>query len=465
MKLNDTIRERRERALREPRLPSETPSLQKFLWGRKLLYEECHPFSNEESLISSEPGITELGCGRCGNNDPELFGAYDCARCGDFCRYCRECLTMGTIKACSLLLTWNGPPPELPILKKVDIHWDGQLSAQQQAASTALKEALLQKKDFVVWAVTGAGKTEILYETIQEALLQGLRIGIVSPRTDVVIELSNRIKRIFSDVPIVILYGDSPDSYEDVPLILSTTHQLLRFYRRFDVFFIDEVDAFPFHNNPLLERALTQAGKVGCLHFYLTATPTNKMKRRLKAGTLDGIKIPSRYHGHPLPVPRFQWAGAWRKQLAQGIVSRVLKQWIEKRLQQGRPGFIFVPTIETVAHLVPLLQHINPAIDGVHSEDADRHEKVAAFRAGTIPILVTTTILERGVTIPFLDAAVLGADEPIFDERALVQIGGRVGRDHRNPDGDLVFFHRGVTLGMLGALHHINTMNREGGFK
>jgi competence protein ComFA len=86
---------------------------------------------------------------------------------------------------------------------------------------------------------------------------------------------------------------------------------------------------------------------------------------------------------------------------------------------------------------------------------------VAAFRKGNLPILVTTTILERGVTIPKLDVAVLGADEAIFDERALVQIGGRVGRAADHPEGDLVFFHQGLTVAMLKALRHIRAMNRE----
>jgi len=42
-----------------------------------------------------------------------------------------------------------------------------------------------------------------------------------------------------------------------------------------------------------------------------------------------------------------------------------------------------------------------------------------------------------------------------------VQIGGRVGRSADHPDGDLVFFHQGLTVAMLKALRHIRAMNRE----
>ncbi|MDG3045198.1 hypothetical protein OE903_19940 [Bacillus sp. B6(2022)] len=42
--------------------------------------------------------------------------------------------------------------------------------------------------------------------------------------------------------------------------------------------------------------------------------------------------------------------------------------------------------------------------------------------------MVTTTILERGVTIQDVQVGVLGAESPIFTESALVQISGRAGR-------------------------------------
>ncbi|KHF29008.1 Transcription-repair-coupling factor [Anoxybacillus sp. BCO1] len=84
-----------------------------------------------------------------------------------------------------------------------------------------------------------------------------------------------------------------------------------------------------------------------------------------------------------------------------------------------------------------------------------------AFRRGHIPILVTTTILERGVTVPNIDVAVFGAEQPIFTESALVQIAGRVGRSAQYPTGDIRFFHFGKTKAMVKAKRHIVRMNDE----
>ena len=79
-------------------------------------------------------------------------------------------------------------------------------------------------------------------------------------------------------------------------------------------------------------------------------------------------------------------------------------------------------------------ERIHPKIEGVHSEDPLRKEKVQAMREKEIPILLTTTILERGVTFPKLDVAVFGAEDRIFTESALVQIAGRVGRSSELPE-------------------------------
>ena len=55
------------------------------------------------------------------------------------------------------------------------------------------------------------------------------------------------------------------------------------------------------------------------------------------------------------------------------------------------------------------------------------------MRLKGIPLLLTTTILERGVTFPNIDVAVIGAEDAIFTESALVQIPGRAGEKQGSP--------------------------------
>ncbi|GGE36114.1 DNA/RNA helicase [Pullulanibacillus camelliae] len=338
--------------------------------------------------------------------------------------------------------------------------WKGELTSLQQHAAEQLVAAVRKKENFLLWAVCGSGKTEVLYPAITEAIREGLRIAIVAPRTDVVIELSKRLKRVFAEVPINLLYGESPEHFHPAPITLATTHQLLHFYDYFDCVFIDEVDAFPFHNNDMLHYALHQAAKTPAPHFYLTATPSKTLKSDYRHGKIKGVRIPIRFHGHPLPTLRFKWIGSWKKQLNSKRLPKRLKDWMNQQLKSGRQAFLFVPSIETLEQLDPLVSKMNHLIVSVHADDPERHQKVEAFRQGEIRLLVTTTILERGVTIPALDVAILGADAVIFDERALVQIAGRVGRAADYPDGSVILFHHGITRQMQRAKQHIENMNR-----
>ncbi|GEB77208.1 DEAD/DEAH box helicase [Sporolactobacillus inulinus] len=466
--------------------PNYRADVQHFLFGREFRAEDL-PFSEKlirahvkNGFISLRPGIMPLNenifdllgirkkwlCARCGNRDQEAFAFCSCARCGKKCVYCRHCLNMGIVRSCTQLVTWQGPEPGFdrafldgrPLCK-----WDGVLSNEQQAAATAMKRTLAARESFLMWAVTGSGKTEIMYPAIEGQLRQGHHVALATPRTDVVRELLPRLRAAFPDVPISGLYGGSEEENLRAPLVISTAHQLIRYAGRFDCVFIDEVDAFPFHFDPMLEYAVHKAAKPGTPFAYLSATPPSELKNRFLSGSLKGVKLARRYHGHPLPIPRFRWIGSWQKLVQRGKLPSVLHEWLKNKMEAQQQVFVFVPSVSTAAALTELLQRNGFSRSaGVHSEDPLRHQKVADFRSGKLRLLVTTTILERGVTIANVQVGVVGADDPIFDEAALVQISGRVGRSAAYPNGDVVFFHNGKTLSMVRAVRHMVQMNQEG---
>ncbi|MEH7225042.1 DEAD/DEAH box helicase [Bacillus sp. JJ1566] len=444
--------------------------LQHLLYGKQLLHEEI-PFSLEvihhhylngylqyrKSIAKTNDGYA---CVRCGNSDQKLFASFDCARCKQQCTYCRKCINMGRMSECTVLVSWTGPSPRVEILDK-SLVWEGTLSPGQQKASTELVKAVKANHQLLVWAVCGAGKTEILFEGIEVAIQAGKKVCLATPRTDVVIELAPRIKSAFPEVDVIALYGGSEDRNKTAPITLSTTHQLLRFYKAFDMIIIDEVDAFPYSVEPMLQYAVNQSKKDISSTIYLTATPNQTWKNEIAAGKRKAVTIPARYHRHELPVPEFIWCGNWEKILKKKRIPGNVMVWIKRHLEIGKQAFLFVPRITYLEKVVEILQALDSRIEGVHAEDPNRKDKVARFRSGEIPILVTTTILERGVTVPNIDVAVLGAEDKIFTESALVQISGRVGRSARFPTGEILFFHYGRTREMLKAKQHIENMNKE----
>ncbi|MDM5196156.1 helicase-related protein [Bacillus hominis] len=341
-------------------------------------------------------------CQRCGNIEKRLFASFLCKRCSKVCTYCRKCITMGRVSECAVLV-----------------------------------------------------------RGIAEALQKGERVCSATPRTDVVLELAPRLQEVFPNINVAALYGGSLDREKDVALIVATTHQLLRYYRAFHVMIVDEIDAFPYHADKMLQYAVNGAMKEEATRIYLTATPDEKWKRKLRNGKQKGVIISGRYHRHPLPVPIFRWCGNWKKGLMRKKIPRALLQWLNMYLSKRYPIFLFVPHVRYVEEISQLLKSLNNQIDGVHAEDPVRKEKVVAFRKGEIPLLITTTILERGVTVKNLQVAVLGAEEEIFSESALVQIAGRAGRSFEEPNGEVVYFHYGKTEAMVRAKKHIQSMNKN----
>lgn len=421
-----------------------------------------------------------LRCQRCGSGEGGMR-VTACAACGkQRCAYCTICLGMGRVRSCSSL--WIGKGESVVGLKRsapVDLtHW-GLSRAQQRAVEEALtfvagsgggvvprfKPPWLARQHtdrtssrFLIWAVTGAGKTEMIFPLIERVVASGGRALLATPRQDVVKELYPRLQKAFPDLSVAALYGGSGTPWDLGAITLATTHQLLRFQRAFDLVIIDELDAFPYHGDPMLHFAADKAGKPGAPYVLLSATPPPAMQRDAKRGRLPHVKVPARYHGHPLPVPK-RVGGA----VGTGRVSSRLLRHLRTSLDRGAQVFLFVPRIDMVEPLVRKLRVVlqDVLVEGTSSVDAARSDKVLRFRGRESRVLVTTTILERGVTVPKSDVFILDAEASLFDEAALVQMAGRAGRSAQDPAGRVVFFSRQWTRSQRAAIRHIRAMNRE----
>ncbi|QHE54376.1 DEAD/DEAH box helicase family protein [Pontibacillus sp. HMF3514] len=399
-------------------------------------------------------------CRRCGNKKRRWFAGLPCG-CEKECVYCRKCIEMGRVSSCSQFLVWTGSESKWERSGQI-LKWNGELTYYQKRASDEIRSAIDSKNDLLVWAVCGAGKTEMLFEGLAHALAEGKRVCVATPRADVVKELFPRFREVFSYVNMVSLYGGSQYVDEGAQLVLSTTHQLLRYARAFDVLIIDEVDAFPFYADTSLLWASRRAKKIDAATIYLTATPRIRFKILSKLKKLQTVFVPQRFHGHPLPVPRFVSCFGWKSSLDKNTLPRKFKRWLDEKEVGGRRILVFAPTIALAEQLADLI----PGGVYVHSEDENREKKVQQFRNLEISILISTAILERGVTFPSIDVAVFHAGHRNFDEAALVQIAGRAGRSANDPNGDVVFFHDGKSEAMVEARYSILNMNdlaRKGG--
>ncbi|WP_442956231.1 helicase-related protein [Paenibacillus sp. USHLN196] len=413
-------------------------------------------------------------CHRCGS---EARQRVPCAACGlAACAYCEACLALGRSRACALLLRSaaqgavprRGEAPRGTALAPTGgglARWG--LSAAQSAAAAAALAFLARPPAgdgpgrFLLWAVTGAGKTEMIFPLLQHTLDRGGRALVATPRRDVVLELAPRLAKAFPDTSLATLYGGSEERWKDARLTLATTHQLMRFYQGFDLVIIDELDAFPYHNDPMLAYAAASSCKPDGNFVYLSATPPARLQKEAAQGKLTHAKVPVRFHRHPLPVPRLIKMVTVAECIKKRSLPSALKTNIQISLQRDAQVFVFVTRIAQIEAFVNLMRRTFPAIhiEGTSSQDPDRASKVTAFRERMIRLLVTTTILERGVTIPRSDVFILDADNSLFDEASLVQMAGRAGRSMDDPAGRVIFASSRRTRSQVKAVAQIRKMN------
>ncbi|MQW23121.1 MULTISPECIES: DEAD/DEAH box helicase [unclassified Lactococcus] len=414
--------------------------------GRLLLETECTAITDFNNLTKlsamTEVSRSKIICNRCGSSHSKadvllLIGAY----------YCPSCIQLGRIRSDQFLYHF----PQGQFEKKSCLLWAGKLSPQQDELASQLLQAIALKQELLIHAITGAGKTEMIYQAIDQALQNGQAVAIASPRVDVCIELHARLSRDFS-CRIPLLHADG-DPYFRSALTILTTHQLMRFKEAFDLLIIDEVDAFPFVNNAMLHHAVAQAKTKTACSIYLTATSTAELEKEVQKGRMKKLELARRFHQNPLVVPQFFWQTQFIKQLKQ-------------QRKSGFPLLIFVPEIKEGQGLTDQLkiQFPKEKIGFVASTTENRHQLVSDFRQNKLSILVSSSILERGVTFPKVDVFIVQAHHAHFSSSALIQMAGRVGRSTSRPTGLVFLFHEGKTRAMLKARKEIKKMNQKGGF-
>ena len=180
---------------------------------------------------------------------------------------------------------------------------------------------------------------------------------------------------------------------------------------------------------------------------------------------MNRLSLPKRFHGNPLIVPQKVWLENFQKYLNQKKLVPKLEQFVKKQRKTGFPLLIFASEIKRGQELAEVLQSYfsSENVGFVASTTENRLDIVEKFRQKEITILVTTTILERGVTFPCVDVFVVEANHRLFSRSALVQIAGRVGRSMDRPTGELLFFHDGTNFAIERAIQEIKAMNQEAG--
>lgn len=307
------------------------------------------------------------------------------------------------------------------------------LTQYQEAASEKLLK-LISNYDVCVEAVCGAGKTEMCVPLLKFCFETGLSVAWATPRKQIVLELSSRLRTYFPQLDIVsVCEGYTEKLVGD--LIVCTNHQLGRYYQQFDVLIVDEPDAFPLRGNPTLMGITLSSVRGHCVFLSATFETYTFLDRTTKV-----ISVPIRPSNALLPVPKMRWFS----------IQFFIDLWVHRKER----CLIFVPTKLKARYISIALN-----VPYVTSESKDREGIIEDFRKKKSGVLVTTTILERGVTFPGCFVFVLWSEHEVFDEATLVQIAGRVRRGTEVHKGECYFYVREKNEAVKRCIKRIQRAN------
>lgn len=395
-----------------------------------------------EKIVKTEiPGcinaISNLRCNRCfGNNlDRDYLGI----------SYCLDCYELNEINSQMFLLREE----RLSQTTKHQLKLDFSLSLDQERAKEFILKNMQRDKSVFLQAVCGAGKTEIVLELIKNYLDNNLKTAFVIPRVEIIKQVFDRLKNYFPKTKILQLHGNQ-SIIDNSLLVILTPQQLIKFYAEFDLMILDEVDAFPFADNPFLERLVDKAKKKSCFSVYMSATISSNYLSKIKNKELMPFFLPKRFHYRKLAIPEILKITNYKDK---SLINLIDNLTIEHQL------IIYVASINKGDVLTEYLTSRNYNCSLITSKTKFKESIIRSFSRKEINILVSTTILERGVTFKSISVIVIEADNRVFSKSTLIQIAGRVGR--LDDSGKVFFLAKHISKEMLKAKQDIVTMNNS----
>lgn len=378
-----------------------------------------------------------MKCKRCNNSDKDKFYKWN----GSW--YCRNCIRFGKVEVDQEII-----PPDLTT-NQIDTSYalDYELTNEQQELMEDIANRI-HEKPMLIYAACGAGKTETTMEQIANYIREGKKVGYAISRRQVVLEIAERLSHAFKKVKVTpVCAGYTTEVDGDI--IVCTMHQLHRYHQTFDLLILDEIDAFPYEGNAILQSLAQNACRGELL--LLTATPNEQLKEQVRKNEINQVTLFKRHHGHPLAVPKILCMPKVVQYLF--LMYLILKH-------KDKKWIIFLPTIAQVQQAFYAMKHLCKC-SNITSRSEDKEKVMEDLRCGKIQVVFATTILERGITIAGVNVCIVGAQHRVYKESSLIQMVGRVGRKSEYPSGYAYMLASKKTKEMKQCVQTIKWMNQD----
>ncbi len=238
-----------------------------------------------------------------------------------------------------------------PVLRSSEF----QLNADQQQASDEIQTTFGSFQPFLLYGITGSGKTEVYFDAMAKVLAQGRQVLFLLPEINLTPQLLKRVENRFADVPTAVLHsqmaaGRRTQDYlramlGQAKLVIGTRLAVFTPLPDVGLIVVDEEHDGSFKQDNELryharDLAVWRAKQSGCPVVLGSATPSLESWHKAQSGAYRLLQLTERAHT-AAQLPQVEILNVGRLKLDNGFSPQAL-QLLKQNFEAGGMSLVYL---------------------------------------------------------------------------------------------------------------------------
>ncbi|MCL9764643.1 primosomal protein N' [Neisseria subflava] len=234
-------------------------------------------------------------------------------------------------------------------------HSEFVLNADQQKASDEIQTAFGKFQPFLLYGITGSGKTEVYFDAMAKVLAQGRQVLFLLPEINLTPQLLKRVENRFADVPTAVLHsqmaaGRRTQDYlramlGQAKLVIGTRLAVFTPLPDVGLIVVDEEHDGSFKQDNELryharDLAVWRAKQSGCPIVLGSATPSLESWHKAQSGAYRLLQLTERAHA-AAQLPQVDILNVGRLKLDNGFSPQAL-QLLKQNFEAGGMSLVYL---------------------------------------------------------------------------------------------------------------------------
>lgn len=234
-------------------------------------------------------------------------------------------------------------------------HSEFVLNADQQKASDEIQTAFGKFQPFLLYGITGSGKTEVYFDAMAKVLAQGRQVLFLLPEINLTPQLLKRVENRFADVPTAVLHsqmaaGKRTQDYlramlGQAKLVIGTRLAVFTPLPDVGLIVVDEEHDGSFKQDNELryharDLAVWRAKQSGCPIILGSATPSLESWHKAQSGAYRLLQLTERAHT-AAQLPKVEILNVGRLKLDNGFSPQAL-QLLKQNFEAGGMSLVYL---------------------------------------------------------------------------------------------------------------------------